>query len=231
MDKGNEETRDKFLESPSHAAMLRAVFPEAVFIPKERQVKTSIQIKSATLHSSVDALLDSGATDNFISPLIINRFNIPTYALPKPRIVRNVDGSKNSIGPMTHAANLEVQHNQETIRLCFLIANLGSDSILLGMPFFAAFNPEINWTKGAFQGDVEAFTSDADQWTPEINAHTKHLFDPELEEENPEEQDYEFIPNNERDIVMLGRTTTATELAIQAQIPSSLQEQVPSVYH
>ena len=45
MDKRNEETQDKFLESPSHAAMLRAVFPEAVFIPKERQVKTSIQIQ------------------------------------------------------------------------------------------------------------------------------------------------------------------------------------------
>ena len=213
----NEKPRDKFLESPSHAAMLRAIFPQAVFIPKERQVKTPIFIKSAILHSSINALLDSGATDNFISPTVINRFNIPTYQLPRPKKVRNVDGTENSMGPMTHAANLEVQHNNQTIRLCFLIANLGSDSILLGMPFLAAFNPNINWTKGTFQGDVEAFTSDADLWTPQVNQQTKGYYNPEVEEEESEDYDFDYIPSNERDITQLGRTTTATELAIKAQ--------------
>ena len=233
MGRRNERPRNKFLESPTHAAMLRALFPEAVFIPKERQVKAPILIKSAQLHSNINALLDSGATDNFISPLIINRFNIPTYELPKPRIVCNIDGSKNSIGPMTHAATLEVQHNKETICLCFLVANLGSDSMLLGMPFFAAFNPEINWTDGAFHGDVEAFTSDAHLWTPEIDAYTKHSYDPEIEDEDPDDYDYKFIPSNEHNTTQVGCTTTSTDLAIQAldQKERTWQEQVPSVYH
>ena len=229
----NEEARDKFLESPSHAAMLRAVFPEAVFIPKERQIKIPVFIKSAVLHSTSNALLDSGATDNFISPLVITRFNIPTYQLPKPKKVRNVDGTPNSIGPMTHAANLEIQHNDDIIRLCFLIANLGSDSILLGMPFFAAFNPDINWTSGTFQGSVIAFTSDAEQWTPEINEQTLNYYNPEIEDEDLNDFDFDYIPSNERDIVQLGRTTTATELAIKAQDKTlrTWQEQVPKAYH
>ena len=33
-----------------------------------------MSIKSTTLHSSIKALLDSGATDNFIDPVIINRY-------------------------------------------------------------------------------------------------------------------------------------------------------------
>jgi hypothetical protein len=78
----NEEHWNKFLESPTHTAMIRAVFPEAVFIPKIRQIKVPMSIKSATLHSSIKALLDSGATDNFIDPVIINRYSIPMYELP-----------------------------------------------------------------------------------------------------------------------------------------------------
>jgi hypothetical protein len=127
----DEKSQDKFLESPLHAAMLRVMFPEAVFIPKEYQVKAPLSFKSTTLQSNLNALVDSGATDNFISPLIINCFNIPTYELLKPKTVHNVDGSKNSIGPMTHATNLEVHYNDDTVYLCFLIANLGSNSMLL----------------------------------------------------------------------------------------------------
>ena len=156
----NKEPRNKFLESPTHTAMIRAIFPQAAFIPKICHIKIPMSIKSMTLHSSIKALLDSGATDNFIDPVIINHYSIPTYKLPKPRIVCNVDGTKNNIGPMTHATNLKVQHNDRIIQLNFLIANLGGNSALLGMLFLAAFNPEINWTDGSFPGNVEAFTHD-----------------------------------------------------------------------
>ena len=82
MGRRNESSRNKFLESPTHTAMLRALFPEAVFIPKTRQVQAEVTLQSGTLKANIKALLDSGATDNFISPVIINRFNIPTYKLP-----------------------------------------------------------------------------------------------------------------------------------------------------
>ena len=73
----------------------------------------------------------------------INCYSIPTYKLPKPRIVCNIDGTKNNMGPMTHATNLKVRHNNDIIQINFLIANLGGNSTLLGMPFLATFNPEI----------------------------------------------------------------------------------------
>jgi hypothetical protein len=51
--------------------------------------------------------------------------------------------------------------------------------MLLGMPFLAATNPEIDWTKGIFPGDIQAATlgavikgaiiaatRDAQEWTP-----------------------------------------------------------------
>ena len=93
--------------------MLWTIFPEAAFISKQCQVKAPVQLQSKSLHLNIDALLDSGTTDNFISLLIVNHFEIETFQLPKPKIIHNVDGSKNSIGPMTDAVNLEVHyHNQ-----------------------------------------------------------------------------------------------------------------------
>ena len=126
----NEKLRNKFLESPTHAAMLQALFPEAVFIPKRHQIKAQVHLQSAHLHTNIYALIDSGATDNFISPVTIRCFNLPTYKLPKPKIVQNVDGTKNSIGPMTHATNLEVQYNNETVPLLFFIMNMCYDPVL-----------------------------------------------------------------------------------------------------
>jgi hypothetical protein len=212
--------------------MLRTIFPEAAFIPKQHQVKAPVQLQSKTLRSNVHTLLDSGATDNFISPLIVNRFNIQTYRLPKLKIVRNVDGSKNSIGPMTNAVNLEVHYHNYKIPLYFYVINLGDDSMLLGMPFLATYNPEINWQTGTFSGDVIALTNDAHLWSS--NQHK--TYDPEQEEEYSDDEDdldYEFIPSNECDMVQLGKATTATELAIQAvdQTKRTWQEQVPKPYH
>jgi hypothetical protein len=215
-----------------HTAMLQTIFPEAAFIPKQRQVKAPIQLQSKSLRSSIDALLDSGATDNFISPLIINRFKIETFQLPRPKIVRNVDGSKNSIGPMTNAVNLEVHYHNQIVPLQFDVMNLESYEMLLGMPFLATYNPDINWQDGTFSGDIIAFTDNAHQWSS--NQHK--TYDPEIEEEDLEDlddQDYVFIPDNERDTVTIGKVTTATELTIQAldHTKRTWQEQVPEPYH
>ena len=44
------------------------------------------------------ALLDSGATDNFIDQRTVDRLHIPTRRLAKPRILYNVDKTENRSG-------------------------------------------------------------------------------------------------------------------------------------
>jgi hypothetical protein len=92
-------------------AMLRALFPQAVFLPNQQSVHTLITFHSQTLHSKVSTLIDSGITDNFISPNIIQYFSIPTFELPKPHTIHNVDGTKNNIGNVSITAYLDVTHN------------------------------------------------------------------------------------------------------------------------
>jgi len=107
--------------------MLRAIFPQAVFISKCPQVKVQVSLQSAHLHADLQALLDSGATDNFLNPLVVNQFNLPMIELPKSRVVRNVNGTKNRSGSITHATKLEVQYQNHTVPLLFLIMDMCYD--------------------------------------------------------------------------------------------------------
>jgi hypothetical protein len=130
---------------------------------------------------------------------------------------------------MTNAVNLEVHYHNQIIPLHFYIINLGSDEMLLGMPFLATYNLEINWQDRTFSRDIFALTDNTHQWSSD----KYKTYDPEIEEEDLDNQDYKFIPSNKCDIVTIEKAITAIELAIQAvdQIKHTWQEQVPEPYH
>jgi hypothetical protein len=86
--------------------MLRAIFPQAAFIPKEPAVHAPVKLRSLELISEVAALIDSGATDNFISPQVIQHFEIPTQKLEAPKPLRNVDGTPNKSGAIESTTDL-----------------------------------------------------------------------------------------------------------------------------
>jgi len=116
--------------------MLRAIFSQAIFIPNQRSVYVNIKLHSRTLHSKVSALINSGATENFVTPEVIKFFNILTFMLPKPWTICNIDRTKNSIGQVTEAANLDISYNSKHDMHIFYIINLGNDHMLLDMPLW-----------------------------------------------------------------------------------------------
>src|ERR1700691_2071863 len=90
----DEQSRHTFLTGPQLTAMLRAMFPQAAFLPKERSIHATVNLRSLQIVSEVDTLIDSGATENFISPAVVEHFSIPTRPLGKPIDIRNVDGTE-----------------------------------------------------------------------------------------------------------------------------------------
>jgi len=156
--------------------MLRALFPNATFKSKNRAVHTDIQIHSRTLHQDAHALIDSGATDNFISPDLVDHFFIPTINLPKPKIVQNIDRTKNSIGTINQAAYLDLTYNGKKHIHNFYVIDRGEDHMVLGMPFLATVNPEINWTEAELQGKVLATTTNAHKWIPNKDSKVSKTF-------------------------------------------------------
>jgi hypothetical protein len=89
-----------------------------------------VLLHSAHLHNQIDTLIDSGATDNFISPAVVSQFRIPTYGLDKPKVVCNVNGTTNSNGTVDRYALITILHKGQTTAHTFYVIDLGEDHII-----------------------------------------------------------------------------------------------------
>jgi len=81
------------------------------------------------------ALVDSGASENFIDKAYAEASRIPTQQKATPRRVLTVDGSEVTGGPVTHDAqvHLKINHHEEDVRLhCITIGNA---PVILGLPW------------------------------------------------------------------------------------------------
>ena len=68
--------------------------------------------------------------------------------LERPLKVTNVDGSNNNGGDITHEVEYNVYYKGHQERMKFDMYNLGRMDVILGMPWLAAHNLEIDWEKG-----------------------------------------------------------------------------------
>ncbi len=132
----------------SVVALTRACNSTSVYVSRNRAIKTPVTIQTLQERVTKKALLDSGATESFIHPRIVEKLSLSTYSLERPRQVRNVDGMNNRLGKVTKEAKFQVFHESHCQNHCFLIADIGEDDIILGYPFFEAANPMIDWPTG-----------------------------------------------------------------------------------
>jgi len=68
--------------------------------------------------------------------------------LGRPVAVRNVNGTNNSRGAITHQVEVDVYYKSYVERMRMGVCNLGKTDVILGMPWLQAHNPEINWETG-----------------------------------------------------------------------------------
>ena len=60
----------------------------------------------------------------------------------------NVDGTQNSMGSITHAAELIVAFQGHHEKITAEVMDLGKNSFILGFSWLKCHNPDIDWTKG-----------------------------------------------------------------------------------
>jgi hypothetical protein len=101
---------------------------------------------------TVKALIDSGATDNFIDFRTVAKLRLGTKKLPRARQLFNVNGTHNQAGLIEESVHLYIDRGDERIETQLHITNLGRDRLILGYPWLEAFNPEINWAEGKLLG-------------------------------------------------------------------------------
>jgi len=67
-------------------------------------------------------------------------------------MVKNIDGTLNRSGNITHCCDLLVSRDRKQERTRFFVTNLGGNRFIFGYPWLATFNPDINWPEGQVEG-------------------------------------------------------------------------------
>lgn len=107
-----------------------------------------LYIHSIAKRAETVALLDSGATENFMNLEYAKWLKLPIKKLPQPRPLLNMDGTENKSGKLQYYTDLNVQTGTTTTTLRFFLSNLGENKIILGYPWFTATQPKIDWKRG-----------------------------------------------------------------------------------
>ena len=94
----------------------------------------------------ITALVDCGATGNFIDPILIQQLLLPSQPI-KPLQVLNIDGTLNKQEQITTTTWVHFQASAFKDDLSLMIVGLGRAQIILGMPWLTQKNPQINWVK------------------------------------------------------------------------------------
>ena len=103
--------------------------------------------------AKVLALLDSGATENFIDKRTVATLGLGTRTLIQPLSIHNVDGTMNQEGQITQYCDLWVRKGKQNTKLRFYVTSLGRDRLILGHPWFRHFNPDIDWPTSSLKGN------------------------------------------------------------------------------
>ena len=110
----------------------------------------NIGVEKIDMHEGmiIKVLLDSGTMGMFIDKQTAAKHGFKLQKLEKPLAIRNVDGTSNSGGAITHQVECNVYYKDHIERMRMDICDLEKMEVILGMPWLAVYNPEINWETG-----------------------------------------------------------------------------------
>jgi len=105
-------------------------------------------IHSKSKRAEALALIDLGATKNFMNLKYAKYLQLPIKRLEEPQSLFNVDGTMNKSGSLQYYTDLQVQTGSQRTNLRFFLTDLGKNKAILGYPWFAAVQLRINWKNG-----------------------------------------------------------------------------------
>jgi hypothetical protein len=105
-------------------------------------------IHSIAKRAEAIALVDSGATENFMNLTYAKWLCLPIKKMSTPRKLFNVDGTENKSGELQHYVDLQTRTGAHTTSLRFFLSDLGEHKAILGYPWFTAVQPKIDWKQG-----------------------------------------------------------------------------------
>ena len=139
-----------------------------MYIRKLQSLQIKFTFVTSQTKTQKHALIDSGATENFIDIEVWEQLGIRKCRMDHPAIIYNVDGTENRKGRIQYYCWLKVCINGKAKGMRFFLTGLGNDRFILGYPFLCEFNPQIDWSLGSLaKGHVVISTLGREKpWEP-----------------------------------------------------------------
>jgi len=94
---------------------------------------------------TINAMIDSGTTEDFIEREVCNKHGIKMIKAKNPGEIYLVDGKPSAMGPVTHMTKVPMDISSHRELATFQVANLQNHEVILGMPWLREDNPTIAW--------------------------------------------------------------------------------------
>jgi len=174
----DESENDEADAHLTHATQLRKTL-DNVYMSNQKSMSLKAYVHTAYRRTKTPALLDSGATENFMSLMYAKWLKLPFKHLPYERPLLNVDGTTNKTGSLKYYVDLQVQTGTKRTNMRFFLTDLGHHRVILGYPWFAVNQLKIDWARGWIDTiQLPLILRDAKAEKPQFNPSTRDLPDP-----------------------------------------------------
>jgi hypothetical protein len=121
---------------------------DQVYMSAHKSMTVRFYTHSAKKWAEGIALIDSGATENFINLNYAQWLGLPIKCLEKPRRLFNVDGTKYRAGKLQFYTDVSLQTGTQHTNHHLFLSDLGEVKAIFGYPWFVAMQPKIDWARG-----------------------------------------------------------------------------------
>jgi len=108
-------------------------------------IMVKIQLPGQRESVTINAMIGSGATEDFIDREICNKHRIKMIKAKTSREIYLGDGKPSAMGPVTHMTKVPMDISSHRKLATFQVANLQNHEVILGMPWLREHNPTIDW--------------------------------------------------------------------------------------
>ena len=115
---------------------------------REVTVKISLERIDMQEGITIEALLDSGTTGLVVSSEFARKQGFKLEKLDRPMYVRNMDGSLSKERPIEYTVEVNIYYQGHRERTEIDVIGEQKWMVILGMPWLARHNPEIDWRTG-----------------------------------------------------------------------------------
>jgi len=119
----------------------------------------TIRLHSITKQITINAMIDSGATKDFIDQGFCSKYNIRTKQAKTIREVYLADGRPSAMRPITHIAKVPMHIGSHRELATVQVAKLPTHEVVLGMPWLKQHSPRIDWGQGKITFESERCTT------------------------------------------------------------------------